>query len=89
MLQNPTTFEINVDGNIMVVESAFTKLRVYRLYSMNGSYVIAKDLYNVWVELNKSPGSENISLSVIGQKIDEYLGNELIRKPTYLNPQMN
>jgi hypothetical protein len=73
MSQKTAPFEINIDARIMVVEPCFTKLRVYRLYSMNGSYVIAKDLYNVWVELNRDPGSENIGLSLIGRKIDEYL----------------
>jgi hypothetical protein len=65
-------FEIHLDGFTYKIERCTSRHKLYRLYSKRGNYLIAKDYYNIWVELDRKPGSQDISLSRIGQQIDEY-----------------
>ncbi|MFI5162151.1 MAG: hypothetical protein ACHQHN_12805 [Sphingobacteriales bacterium] len=72
MTRNINTFEININSTSFIVEPGFTGLKVYRLYNDTSGYVIAKDFYGVWVELNRIPGSINISLNQVGRQIEEH-----------------
>lgn len=65
-------FQINSDGSTYLVERCTNRHKLYRLYSKSGSYLIAKDYYNIWVELDRKFDSSDISLSKIGEQIDAY-----------------
>ena len=73
MTQKTALFEITLNDTLFSVAPGFSGLNVYRLYSNNGNYVIAKDFYNIWVELNRSPGAPNMPVNQAGRKIEECL----------------
>lgn len=72
MKENERSFEIYAEGCTYHVERCTSKHKLYRLSGKKGSYLIAKDYYGVWVELDRKVGSADISLSVIGQLIDSH-----------------
>ena len=72
MNTDPEKFKITLDGVPYVVERSMTDNNIYRLKSSSGSYLIAKDFYGIWVELTSKSGSANISLTKIGQEIENY-----------------
>lgn len=72
MLPDPEKFEINIDGTIYKVTRSITDKNIYRLYSQHGSYLIARDFYGIWVELTSRPGSAYISLTQVGDLIENY-----------------
>lgn len=72
MNTDPEKFEIDLDGIPVKVIQSPTDKNIYRLNSPRGSYLIARDFYGVWVELNCRPGSSYISLSQAGYLIEEH-----------------
>ena len=65
-------FQITAGGTTYLVERCTNRHKLYRLYSKQGNYLIAKDYYNIWVELDRKFDSPDISLSKIGEQIDAY-----------------
>jgi hypothetical protein len=66
------TFTISSEGVIFMVERSMSDKDIYRIRSTNGSYLIARDFYGIWVELTSKSGSPNISLTKIGQEIENH-----------------
>ena len=72
MNTDPMKFEITVNGVIYNVERSPSDVNIYRLSSPLGRYLIARDFFGVWVELTSKKGSASISLSQIGQQIEDH-----------------
>jgi hypothetical protein len=77
MNTDPEKFEIDVDGTTYRAQRSATDKNIYNLHSPNGSYLIARDCYGIWVELASRSGSARIPLTKIGQQIDDYSGKEI------------
>jgi hypothetical protein len=77
MNTDPEKFEIDVDGTTYKVQRSVTDKNIYNLHSPNGSYLIARDYYGIWVELASRAGSARIPLSQIGEQIDNYSDKEI------------
>jgi hypothetical protein len=76
MLTDPNKFEIHLDGLTYAVVCSVADDKVYKLTSKQGTYVIAKDFYNVWVELTRKGGSADIPLNEIGQQIEDHYSDK-------------
>ena len=76
MLIDPSKFEIHLDGLTYTVVRSVADDKVYKLTGKYGTYVIAKDFYNVWVELTRKAGSADIPLNEIGQKIENHYSDK-------------
>jgi hypothetical protein len=72
MNPDPEQFKITLEGVTYAVRRSTSDENMYRLQSPRGSYLIAKDFYGVWVQLTSTPGSPNISLTKIGELIENY-----------------
>lgn len=70
MLTDPNKFEVHLNGLTYSVVRSATDKNVYKLRSKLGTYVIAKDFYNTWVELTRKTGSPDILINQIGLQID-------------------
>jgi hypothetical protein len=69
---NHHKFEINCDGIIFKVERSANDENIHKLHSSNGTYLIARDFFGIWVELTSKPGSARIHLSLIGTQIEKH-----------------
>jgi len=72
MNPDPEQFKITLEGVTYAVRRSKSDENMYRLQSPRGSYLIARDFYGVWVQLTNTPGSPNISLTKIGELIENY-----------------
>ncbi|MGZ3749869.1 MAG: hypothetical protein ACXVB0_10860 [Mucilaginibacter sp.] len=72
MNADPEKFEINSSGTIYKIERSMNDKNVYRIKSLLGTYLIAKDFYGIWVELTSKSGSPPISLNQIGREIENH-----------------
>jgi hypothetical protein len=72
MNPDPEKFELSVNGIPYTVQRAVKDQNIYRLNSLCGSYLIAKDFYGIWAELTSTPGSPDIPLNKIGEEIESY-----------------
>ena len=72
MKTGPEKFEINSDGINYRVERSASDKNIFWLYCATGTYMVAKDFYNVWVELTRKKGSADIPLTEIGRVIEDF-----------------
>jgi len=72
MNPDPEQFKITLEGITYAVRRSKSDENMYRLQSPRGSYLIARDFYGIWVQLTNTSGSPNISLTKIGELIENY-----------------
>jgi hypothetical protein len=72
MNPDPEQFKVTLDGVTYAIRRSTSDENMYRLQSPNGSYLIAKDFYGIWVQLTSTHGSPNIALTKIGELIENY-----------------
>jgi hypothetical protein len=72
MSPDPEKIKLSINGIPYIVQRAVKDQNIYRLSSLCGNYLIARDFYGIWVELTSTPGSPDIPLNKIGQEIESY-----------------